>query len=499
MSENSEDNNYISNMLKAKITAAGGIISNLLIGTSFAWFYISEEYLTFLSQKITGLNENYKYFFISLILSSLSLSNLLVNIFEFSLHIRVYLSVSYLLIILSQGLLKYSSNILIINLGFALYGFGCGISYYPLFQNIYLHFIKEKSQSKIIIVFQIFYYLSPSLFYYYSTQIITKYNIETFLFINIIIFSGIGFISVLASIDYLKECFEEETDEEKINLINNQLCLEESTNLNSSEVTNNNTSRRSSTSSISSVSSDIHRRVGQRTDEKPRYHFTQKLQNMGIVLKNIDFYKILIFFTIMIFKSICLIYNVNKINIGKLIIAISIFSPLLLFIQKKNYFSLKIFLYASVLIEIILIISSKYSYNIYNKEVLSTIGTALNYLILVTIIEPLTTKIYGNEIDNTMESIIKFVSVLTCWIKYTLLYKNFKDFSFWFTFIPIVLAGVLLLTINIAPFDYNIKNDIKRKKLGPFEVPETELENINQRAEEVEDVFDDDVKSDVDN
>lgn len=489
--------------IKRNLTLIGAIISNLLLGNSLSWLYTVYSYHSYISEKIPNLNEIYNMIFISLTITCHYISNFIINLFDSHKNIRIYLFISFSLMTISQAILLYIPNIILICLGFAIYGIGTGISIYPLIKNITLHFFEKdsNSSSKIKFLLKSCYYLSPLIFHFYNKFMIRKNNVDSFLFFNIILYMGLGILSIILSFDYVRECLVEETDEKKKDQLIYEFLEDQSIESRSrqSESSASGSQRRVSTFSTSSRASnrtDLNKMVGQKNNSMKNFKFEQKLQKIFFVINSFNFYLIVLFFTIMMLESFYIIYDLEMDLLQYFICFLSILRIILPKIIVKLSFKQVGFII--IVIQILLCLYSKYGEKVHNQELLMTFGISLNYSILTIILTPLSNQLYGNEINLVMESIIKAICNLSCWIKVLCVYLYHNNFSFDITIIPLILSIPILMTVDVSPFCYNVsKSSVFH--FSDEDEQEIELQSVTRKTEDFEDVFDNDVKSDAEN
>ena len=130
----------ISNNVKGVLTLIGCIMANILIGNSLIWLYLPEKADYYFEDILKT-----KKLIVSVILTSSNVTKLFFSFYTKYNNIRIYIFISFLLLILSHSLL-YMFNIKSVSIiSFILYGIGIGFPFHQLVINSCLHFINKKS------------------------------------------------------------------------------------------------------------------------------------------------------------------------------------------------------------------------------------------------------------------------------------------------------------------------------------------------------------------
>ena len=272
----------LNKKIKGVSSIIGCILTNIIIGNSLIWLYLPEKAdFYFVEDKLKT-----KKLIVSIILTFSNLTKLFFSFFTKYNNIRIYIFLSFLLLILSHSLL-YMFNIKSVSIvSFILYGIGVGLPYHQLITNSCLHFINKKAL--ILLINQISFNISPLLyfFFYLNTKTISPDGSEIIIFYLIF-----NIIVTLISFDYLRECLNDKNEpNEQSFLIKNEL------EYSITDITN--TTDRISNKSENSININ---KKGKNyfpgENENVAGVFISKRQTLISVLKDKNIYFIIIFFS----------------------------------------------------------------------------------------------------------------------------------------------------------------------------------------------------------
>ena len=472
-------NKLISNNVKGVLTLIGCIMANILIGNSLIWLYLPEKADYYFEDILKT-----KKLIVSVILTSSNVTKLFFSFYTKYNNIRIYIFISFLLLILSHSLL-YMFNIKSVSIiSFILYGIGIGFPFHQLVINSCLHFINKKSL--ILIINKISYNISPLIYYlfYSNTETISPNGSEIIIFYLVL-----DIIVTLISFDYLRECLtnKDETNEQSL-LIKNEL------EYSITDITN--TTER--VSNISENSMNLNKREKNffpGENDNVTGVFKSKRQSIISVLKDKNIYWIIIFFFCSMFLTVEKIYKINEENIFLFFVAIFISRVIIYFILEKIQVPSIILRLSPFLVHALIIIF--HSFNSKKEEYSTKIEIILvgvSYSVQYCVIHPLLKKIYGEK--NAMffsDFVINFASGSRWLIVIFEYIRNSVRILF------LVFMLISLLFISAKTFDFN--SDSKKKNLG-IELKEKNNEEENMDNKEEENEIEDplaivDVKSDI--
>ena len=192
----------MNQQLKGISTIIGCILSNIIIGNSLIWLYLPEKADYYFDNKLKT-----KKVIVSLILTFSNMTKLFFSFYTKYNNIRIYIFISFLLLILSHSLLYMFYIKSISYISFILYGIGVGFPFHQLVTNSSLHFINKKPL--ILLINTISFNISPVLYYIYfsNSKVISPDGSEIIIFYLII-----SIITTLLSFDYLRECRSEKNE-----------------------------------------------------------------------------------------------------------------------------------------------------------------------------------------------------------------------------------------------------------------------------------------------
>jgi hypothetical protein len=468
----------ISQKIKGISTIIGCIISNIIIGNSLIWLYLPEKADYYFENKLKT-----KKVIISLILTFSNMTKLFFSFYTKYNNIRIYIFISFLLIILSQSLLYMFYIKSISYISFILYGIGVGFPFHQLVINSSLHFINKKPL--ILLINKISFNISPVLYYFYfsNTKTISPDGSEIIIFYLIL-----SIISISLSFDYLRECrsVKNEPNEQAL-LIKNEL------EYSITDITNN-TDRISDNSENSTNLNKREKNLIPGENDNVTGVFKSKRQSIISVLKEKNIYLIILYFSCAMFLAVEKIHKINNDDIGLFFISLFISYTIISYILSKYELPSIILRLAPFLVHSLIIIfhtfnSKKAEYSNQIEIIIVSISYSLQY----SVIHPLLKKIYGekNAVFFT-DFVINFASS-SRWI---VVFFDFIRNSV--RILTLVLMIILLLFINTKTFDFNSD---RSKNLG-IELKDKSVEEENDSNKEEENEIEDplaivDVKSDV--
>ena len=159
----------INQKIKGVSTIIGCILAHMIIGNSLIWLYLPEKTDYYFNDKIET-----KIIIVSLLLTFSNLTKLFFSFFTKYNNIRIYIFISFLLLILSHSLLYMFNIKSVIIVSFIFYGNGVGLPYHQLIINSCLHFINKKES--ILLINQISINISP-LLYFFFIQIQKRFHL----------------------------------------------------------------------------------------------------------------------------------------------------------------------------------------------------------------------------------------------------------------------------------------------------------------------------------
>lgn len=467
----------INQKLKGICTIIGCILANAIIGNSIIWLYLPEKVDYYFDNKLKT-----KKIIVSLILTFSNCTKLFFSFFTKYNNIRIYIFISFLLLILSHSLLymfiiKYVSII-----SFILYGIGIGFPFHQIVINSCLHFINKKPL--ILLIIKISFNISPILYYlsFVNSKTISPYGSEIIIFYLIM-----SIIITLISFDYLRECLinKDESNEHSY-LIKNEL------EYSITDITNN-TERQSNRSENSMNLNKSETNIFPGENDNVTGVFLSKKQLIISVLKDKNIYFIIFYFSCSMFLTVEKIYKINVENIFIFLISLFISKISIDYVLTNNQIPSIILRLSPIFVHFLIIIFHSI---ILKKEELSTkieiILVTISYSVQYSVLHPLLKKIYGEK--NAIffrDFVINFASS-SRW--FVIIFDNIRNSV---RILIIVFMLILLLFIRIEPFDFN--RNSKRKNLG-IELKERNEEEYSNKEEEKE--MEDpmaivDVKSDV--
>ena len=469
----------LNKKIKGISSITGCILTNIIIGNSLIWLYLPEKAdFYFVEDKLKT-----KKLIVSIILTFSNLTKLFFSFFTKYNNIRIYIFLSFLLLILSHSLL-YMFNIKSVSIvSFILYGIGVGLPYHQLITNSCLHFINKKAL--ILLINQISFNISPLLYYflYLNTKTISPNGSEIIIFYLIF-----NIIVTLISFDYLRECLNDKNEpNEQSFLIKNEL------EYSITDITN--TTERISNKSENSININ---KKGKNyfpgENENVAGVFISKRQTLISVLKDKNIYFIIIFFSCAMFLTV---EKIHKINIGDIYIfylTLFISKNLIYYYLQKNQIPSIILILGPFFIHALIIIF--HSFNAkkeeYSKKI-EIIIVSISYSVQYCVIHPLLKKIYGEKNAVFLSDFVVNFSSASRWIVVFFEIRNSVRI------LSLVFMIISILFINIKTFDFNI--DSKRPNLGIELKERDKIENNNNQEEEENEIEDAlaivDVKSDV--
>ena len=469
--------------LKGISTIIGCIMANIILGNSLIWLYLTEKEDNYFENKL-----KLKKYIVSLILTASNFTKLFFSFFTRYNNIRIYIFISFLLLILSHSLL-YMFNIKSISIifffSFILYGVGIGFPYHQLLINSCLHFINKKPL--ILIIYRISFNVSPLLYYlfYSNNKKILSNGSEIIIFYLIC-----NIIITLISFDYLRECLnnKNENNEQSL-LIKNEL------EYSITDITNN-TDRVSNISESSTNLNKRHKILFPGENDNVTGVFISKRQSIISVLNDKNIYFIIIFFFCAMFLTVEKIHKIKVENLFIFFISLFISNLIMNFILTKSQVPSIILRLSPFLVHTLIIIFHSFNSK---KEEYSTkieiILVATSYSVQYCVIHPLLKKIYGEKNAVFFSDFITNFASNSRWIV-----VFFDEIRNSVRILSLVIMLISLLFINSKTFDFNANS--KKKNLGIELKERNNIEdNINNKEEEENEVEDPlaivDVKSDV--
>ena len=424
---------------KSYTTVILGGLTYLILGNSITWLYLSYNYTDNLH-----INDNYEIslftkIFTSLIITFYALTNFIQSIFNKYKNIRIYLIITYILIVITYLILNQYADKKIYYLIAIIYGISLGISYYPVLQNSKFHFIKSKKN--ILFFYTICFNISPCVFYFLNRKF--KSNV-----LNIYVSLGIGILSCFLSHDYLTEYYPYIENIEEKRFINNEL------EYSSEELLEPD---RNSTDSKTSSKTDAfnQRRETQvfKSNEIAKYLNNPKIKNISFIFKNHRIYCIGLFYFIFTFISVKNVFDINYENIGTFLIASSLIKIALYLVSNifnENKFIFHILSIVAIILQFLIYYNknlNKHEYMDINIIIKGYTYSFVNFSVFFLI-----KKIYGDENNKLLSNGIIILSSLTKLLVVLLYGKHLNKYV---SFGLVIISGVLLSFIKLTQFDYN--------------------------------------------
>ena len=467
----------INQKLKGVSTIIGCILTNIILGNSLIWLYLPEKTDYYFNDKIKE-----KKIIVSILLTFSNVTKLFFSFFTKYNSIRIYIFISFLLLILAHSLL-YMFNIKLVSIvSFILYGFGVGLPYHQLIINSCLHFINKKEL--ILLINQISLNISPLLYYifYSNTKTISPNGSEIIIFYLII-----NLIVTFISFDYLRECLSDKNEpNEQSFLIKNEL------EYSITDLTNN-TERISNKSENSININKKEKNYFPGENENIAGIFVSKRQILISVLKDKNIYFLILFFSCAMFLTVEKIYKINFENLNIFYLSLFISRIIIYYILKKYQIPSIILMLGTFFIHTLIIIF--HSFNTKQEEYsknIEIILVSLSYSVQYCVIIPLLKKIYGEKNAVFLGDFVINFSSASRWLVLFFELNNTKRILF------LVFMIIFLLFINYKTFNFNI--DSKKPNFGIELKERNKIENdVNENEEnEIEDALAIvDVKSDV--
>ena len=467
----------ISQKLKGISTIIGTIIVNIVIGNALIWLYLPEKTDYYFDDK-----QKSKKLIVSLILTFSNITKTFFSFYTKYNNIRIYISLSFLLLILSHSLLYMFTIKSISIVSFILYGISAGFPFHQIVINSSLHFINKKSY--ILLINKISYSISPLLYYFFFsyTKRISPNGTEI-----IIIYLILGIIATSISFDYLRECLIE-----KNNTTEQSLLIKNELEYSITDITAN-TDKISIQSETSINLNKENRNIFPGENDNIRGVFISKRQSIISVLKDKNIYLIIIFFFMSMFLTVEKIHKININDIYLFFLSAFISKVIIYYILEKFPLPSIILRLAPLIVHTLIIIFHNFSPR--RDEYFTKIEivlVSLSYSVIYCIIHPLLKKIYGEK--NAIffiDFVINFASS-SRWI--VVLDDNIRN-SVRVLFLVFMFLSILF--ISTTTFDFN--SDSKRKNLGiELQEKNNEDENNKDEEDEVQDALAIvDVKSDV--
>jgi hypothetical protein len=482
MNEVKSGEKVINQKVKGVMTIIGNILTNIIIGNALIWLYLPEKTDYYFDDKIET-----KKLIVSLILTFSNITKLFFSFYTKYNNIRIYILLSFLLLILSHSLLYMFTIKVVACVSFILYGIGVGFPFHQLRINSSIHFIEHKSL--ILFINKFSYNISPILYYFFFSYIktISPNGSEIIIF-----YLFVGLITTLISFDYLKECRTDKNEpSEKSLLIKNEL------EYSITDITNN-TDRNSIRSENSINLSKGERSYLPGENENITGVFISKRQSIISVLKDKNIYFILIFFTLAMFLTV---EKIHKITIDNTHLFLSV-----LFISKVIFFlifstfqipsiilRLAPFFIHALIITVHSFHSKTHEYSTKIEIILVSVSYSVNY----TVIHPLLKKIYGEKNAIFFTDFVINVASASRWI--LLFFDSIRN-----TVRILVLVFMIISLLFISPKTFEFNTNSKDKKLG-IELQDKnnieDIEEINTNEEKENEIEDAlaivDVKSDI--
>lgn len=468
----------LNQKIKGIFTIIATILINMIIGNSLIWLYLPEKADYYFDDKLKT-----KKLIVSTILTFANLTKLFFSFYTKYNNIRLYIFVSFFLLMLSHSLL-YMFNIKPISIiSFIFYGIGVGFPYHQLIFNTCLHFINKKSL--ILLINQISFNISPVIYYffYFNTKNISPNGSE------IIIFYIIANIFVtLISFDYLRECLNNANEkDEQSHLINNEL------EYSITDITNN-TERESNRSESSINLNNKEKNYFPGENANIARVFVSKRQSLFSVVKDKNIYLIITFFACAIFLSVEKIHKINANNLNIFYLSLFISKVLIYYIFEKKEISPIILKLGPFFVHTLIIFL--HSFNSKKEEYFNKfeiILVSISYSLQYCVIHPLLKKIYG---EKNAVFLSDFVVNLASSSRWVITFFEIRNSARILTLFFMIIS---LLFIDTTTFDFN--KDSKRQHFG-IELKDRNNKIENNEENEDEDKIEDalaivDVKSDV--
>ena len=467
----------INKKIKGVSTIIGCILTNMIIGNALIWLYLPEKTDYYFNDKIRT-----KKIIVSILLTFSNFTKLFFSFFTKYNNIRIYIFISFLLLILSHSLLYMFNIKYILIVSFILYGIGVGLPYHQLIINSCLHFINKKEL--ILLINQISLNISPLLYYFFysNTKTISPNGSEIIIFYLII-----NLITTFISFDYLRECLNDKNEpNEQSFLIKNEL------EYSITDITNN-TERMSNRSENSININKKEKNYFPGENENIAGVFISKRQILFSVLKDKNIYFLILFFSCAMFLSVEKIHKINYENLNIFFLSLFISRIIIYSILKKYQIQPIILMLGTFFIHTLIIIF--HSFNTKQEEYsknIEIILVSLSYSVQYCVIVPLLKKIYGEKNGVFLSDFVINFSSASRWLVLFFEIRNSHRILF------LVFMIIFLLFINTKTFNFNI--DSKRQNLGIELKERNKIENDNNQNEEneIEDALAIvDVKSDV--
>ena len=471
----------INQKIKGIITIIGNVLTNLIIGNAFIWLYLPEKTDYYFEDKTKT-----KKLIVSLILTFSNLSKLYFSFYTKYKNVRIYIFLSFFLLILSHSLLYMFTIRFVAYISFILYGIGVGFPFHQLAINSCIHFIEHKPL--ILFINKISYNISPLiyLFFFSNTQTISPTGSEIILFYLILCI-----ITTSISFDYLTECRTDNNEPaEKSFLIKNEL---EYSITDITKNTDRNTFK--SENSINVNKGERYYFLDENENENVKGVFMSKRKSIISILKDKNIYFIIFFFTSTMFLTVEKIYKININNINLFLLVLFISKTIIFFILSKIQVPSIILRIAPLFINALIIIIHSFhsSHEYYTK--IEIILVSISYSVNYTVIHPLLKKIYGEKNAIFFSDFVINVASASRWA--ILFVDNIRNSV---RILVLVFMIISLLFISTKTFEFNA--DSKNKNAGVELQDKNNIDdNINDKKESENEIEDAlaivDVKSDI--
>ena len=480
MNEIKAGEKIINQKIKGVITIIGNIITNIIIGNALIWLYLPEK----ADYHIDNNKIKTKKLIVSLILTFSNLTKLFFSFFTKYNNIRIYICLSFLLLILSHSLLYMFTIKFVSIISFVLYGIGVGFPFHQLTINSCIHFIEKKSL--ILLINKTSYNISPLLYYFFfsNTKTILPNGSEIIIF-----YLFMNLITTSISYDYLKECrTDKDEPAEKSLLIKNEL------EYSITDITNN-TERNSNASENSINLNKKEKNFFPGENENVAGVFISKRKSIIAVLKDKNIYFIILFFFCAMYLTVEKIHKINIENFNLFLWVLFISKIIIYYILEKVQIPSIILRLAPFFVHtFIIFIHSFHSKSLEYTTKIEIVLMSISYSVQYCAINPLLKRIYGekNAVFFT-DFVINFASS-SRWIVF------FFDIRNSVRILVLLLMLIFLLFISTKTFEFNA--DSKKKNLGIELKDKNNVEENNNNEKEDENEIEDalaivDVKSDI--
>ena len=472
----------LNQKIKGITTIIGNVLTNLIIGNAFIWLYLPEKAEYYFEDKTKT-----KKLIVSLILTFSNLSKLYFSLYTKYKNVRIYIFLSFFLLILSHSLLYMFTIRFVACISFILYGIGVGFPFHQLTINSCIHFIEHKSL--ILFINKISYNLSPLLyiFFFSNTQTISPNGGEIILFYLILCI-----IATSISFDYLTECRTDNNEPaEKSFLIKNEL---EYSITDITKNTDRNTIK--SENSINVNKGEKYYFLDENENENVKGVFMSKRKSIISILKDKNIYFIIFFFTSAMFLTVEKIYKININNIKLFLLVLFISKTIIFFILSKIQIPSIILRTAPLFISALIIIFHSFhskSHEYYTK--IEIVLVSISYSVNYTVIHPLLKKIYGEKNAIFFSDFVINVASASRWV--ILFVDSIRNSV---RILVLVFMIISLLFISTKTFEFNA--DSKNKNVGVELQEKNNIDNVKDDKKGSENEIEDalaivDVKSDI--